>query len=108
MTLLQGKPLRPPSPAKQVKINLGATGLSATEVKKVVAAYIVENMLPISTVESLWSITKKTKLTKSDVKLLQRKSFEGYIEIIDVNLKALLGDIDSNTPVFPPPLTSGW
>ncbi|CAK6958997.1 hypothetical protein NQZ68_007265 [Scomber scombrus] len=41
-----------PSPAKQVKIDLRATGLSAAELKKLVAGYIVEDMLPISTVDS--------------------------------------------------------
>ena len=42
-----------PSPAKQVKIDLraSATGLSAAELKKLVAGYIVEDMLPISTVD---------------------------------------------------------
>ncbi|CAL8391540.1 unnamed protein product [Arctogadus glacialis] len=46
-----------PSPAKQVKIDVrasatGVTGLSASELKKLVAGYIVEDMLPISTVDS--------------------------------------------------------
>lgn len=43
-----------PSPAKQVKIDLkaSATALSAAELNKLVAGYIVEDMLPISTVDS--------------------------------------------------------
>ena len=40
-----------PSPAKQEKIDLRTTGLSAPELKKL-AGYIVEDMLPISTVDS--------------------------------------------------------
>lgn len=43
-----------PSPAKQVKIDLkaSATALSAAELNKLVAGYIVEDMLSISTVDS--------------------------------------------------------
>lgn len=44
-----------PSPAKQVKIDERPTGglaLSNTELKELVAGYIVEDMLPISTVDS--------------------------------------------------------
>ena len=42
-----------PPPAKQVEIDFKATtGLSAAELKKLVAGYIVEDMLPISTVDS--------------------------------------------------------
>uniref|UniRef100_A0A3Q2WY69 HAT C-terminal dimerisation domain-containing protein n=1 Tax=Haplochromis burtoni TaxID=8153 RepID=A0A3Q2WY69_HAPBU len=41
-----------PTPAKQVKLDVRATGLSAAELKKLVAAYIVEDMLPISTLDS--------------------------------------------------------
>ncbi|KAK1904276.1 Zinc finger BED domain containing protein 4 [Dissostichus eleginoides] len=88
-----------PSPAKQVKIDLRATGLSAAELKKLVAGYIVEDMLPISTVdsESFRRIVEKIP-TKSGVKLPQRKSFAGYLEreydIMDANLKATLGEVD--------------
>ena len=46
-----GEPLRAPSPAKQVKIDLRAKGLSAAELKKLVAGDTVEDMLPISTVD---------------------------------------------------------
>ena len=55
-----------PSPAKQVKIDLRATGLSAAELKKLVAGYILEDMLPNSTVdsESLRRIVEKIQ-TKS-------------------------------------------
>ncbi|KAK1889357.1 Phosphoheptose isomerase [Dissostichus eleginoides] len=86
-----------PSPAKQVKIDLRATGLSAAELKKLVAGYIVEDMLPISTVdsESFRRIVEKIP-TKSGVKLPQRKSFAGYLEreydIMDANLKATIGE----------------
>lgn len=88
-----------PSPAKQVKIDLRTTGLSAAELKKLVAGYIVEDMLPISTVdsESFRRIVEKIP-TKSGVKLPQRKSFAEYLEreyaIMDANLKAALGDVD--------------
>ena len=47
-----GRTSEGPSPSKQVKIDLRATGLSAAELKKLVAGYIVEDMLPISTVDS--------------------------------------------------------
>lgn len=90
-----------PSPAKQVKIDLkaSATALSAAELNKLVAGYIVEDMLPISTVdsESLRRIVEKIP-TKHGVKLPQRKSFAGYLEreydIMDANLKAALRDVD--------------
>uniref|UniRef100_A0A9J8BKG2 Uncharacterized protein n=1 Tax=Cyprinus carpio carpio TaxID=630221 RepID=A0A9J8BKG2_CYPCA len=90
-----------PSPAKQVKIDLkaSATALSAAELNKLVAGYIVEDMLPISTVdsESFRRILEKIP-TKHGVKLPQRKSFAGYLEreygIMDANLKAALGDVD--------------
>ena len=87
-----------PSPAKQVKIDLRATGLSAAELKKLVNGYVVKDMLPISTVdsESFRHIVEKIP-TKSSVKLPQRKSFAGYLErefdIVDANLKAALGDV---------------
>uniref|UniRef100_A0A8C1X9L2 BED-type domain-containing protein n=1 Tax=Cyprinus carpio TaxID=7962 RepID=A0A8C1X9L2_CYPCA len=61
-----------PSPAKQVKIDLkaSATALSAAELNKLVAGYIVEDI----------------------------KSFAGYLEreydIMDANLKAALRDVD--------------
>ena len=56
-----GRTSKGPSPAKQVKIDLRATGLSATELKKLVAGYIVEDMLPIFTEdsESFWCIIEK-------------------------------------------------
>uniref|UniRef100_A0AAY5K050 DUF659 domain-containing protein n=1 Tax=Esox lucius TaxID=8010 RepID=A0AAY5K050_ESOLU len=89
-----------PSPAKQVKIDLKTTELfRAVELNKRVAGYIVENILPISTVdsESFRRIIEKIQ-TKHGVKLLQRKSFAGYLEreydIMDANLKAALGDVD--------------
>uniref|UniRef100_A0AAY5JX14 HAT C-terminal dimerisation domain-containing protein n=1 Tax=Esox lucius TaxID=8010 RepID=A0AAY5JX14_ESOLU len=61
-----------PSPAKQVKIDLKTMGL-LIELNKLVAGYIVENMLPISTVdsESFRRIIEKIP-TKHSVKLLQR------------------------------------
>lgn len=55
--------------------------------------------MPISTVdsESFQRIVEKI-LTKSGVKLPQRKSFAGYLEreydIMDANLKAALGEVD--------------
>ncbi|CAM4542482.1 unnamed protein product [Leuciscus chuanchicus] len=94
-----GRTSEGPSPAKQLKIDLKATGLSAAELKKLVAGYIVEDMLPISTVdsESFRRIIEKIP-TKHGVKLPQRKSFAGYLEreydIMDANLKAALGDVD--------------
>ena len=47
-----GRAFKGPSPAKQVKTDLRATGLSAAELKKLVAGYIVEDMLPISIVDT--------------------------------------------------------
>ena len=88
-----------PSPAKQVKIDLRTTRLSAAELKKLVAGYIVEDILPISTVdsESFGRIVEKIP-TKSGVKLPQRKSFAGYLEreykIMDTNLKATHREVD--------------
>ena len=38
--------------AKQVKIGLRVTGLSAAELKKHITGYLVEDMLPISSVDS--------------------------------------------------------
>ena len=47
-----GRTSEGPSPAKQLKTDLRATGLGAAEQKKLVSGYIVKDMLPISTVES--------------------------------------------------------
>uniref|UniRef100_A0A3B4GZR6 HAT C-terminal dimerisation domain-containing protein n=1 Tax=Pundamilia nyererei TaxID=303518 RepID=A0A3B4GZR6_9CICH len=64
-----------------------------------VAAYIVEDMLPISTVdsESFRRIVEKIP-TKSGVKLPQRKSFVGYLEKeydkMNSNLKATLEEAE--------------
>uniref|UniRef100_A0A3Q2V7I1 HAT C-terminal dimerisation domain-containing protein n=1 Tax=Haplochromis burtoni TaxID=8153 RepID=A0A3Q2V7I1_HAPBU len=88
-----------PTPAKQIKLDIRATGLSAAELKKLVAAYIVENMLPISTVdsESFRRIVGKIP-TKSGVKLPQRKSFVGYLEReydkMNSNFKATLEEAE--------------
>ncbi|ROL50607.1 hypothetical protein DPX16_23877 [Anabarilius grahami] len=74
-------------------------GLNADELKKLVSGYIVEDMLPISTVdsESFRRIIEKIQ-TKHGVKLPQRKSFAAYLEreydIMNANLKAALGDVD--------------
>lgn len=55
-----------PSSAKQVKIDLKATGLTAAELEMLVAGYIVEDVLPISTVDS--------ELFRSIVEKIQTKS----------------------------------
>ena len=47
-----GRTSEDPSPAKQVKLDLRATGFSAAELEKLVTGYIVEDMLSISTVDS--------------------------------------------------------
>lgn len=83
----------------KIDLKLKATGLNADELKKLVTGYIVEDMLPVSTVdsESFRRIIEKIP-TKHGVKLPQRKSFAAYLEreydIMDANLKAALGDVD--------------
>ena len=65
-----GRTANGPSAAKQVKIDVRATGLSAAELKKLVADYIVEDMSLISTVDSVSFRRIVEKIpTKSDVKL---------------------------------------
>uniref|UniRef100_A0A8C6LKI7 HAT C-terminal dimerisation domain-containing protein n=1 Tax=Nothobranchius furzeri TaxID=105023 RepID=A0A8C6LKI7_NOTFU len=88
-----------PTASKQVKIDVKPAGLGAAELKKLVAGYVVEEMLPISTVdsESLRRIIDKIP-TKRGVQLPQRKSFSEYLEreydIMNSNLKATLEEAD--------------
>uniref|UniRef100_A0A1A8L117 HAT C-terminal dimerisation domain-containing protein n=2 Tax=Nothobranchius pienaari TaxID=704102 RepID=A0A1A8L117_9TELE len=88
-----------PTASKQVKIDVKPAGLGAAELKKLVAGCVVEEMLPISTVdsESFRRIIDKIP-TKSGVKLPQRKSFSEYLEreydIMNSNLKATLEEVD--------------
>uniref|UniRef100_A0A3B4GUU0 HAT C-terminal dimerisation domain-containing protein n=1 Tax=Pundamilia nyererei TaxID=303518 RepID=A0A3B4GUU0_9CICH len=76
-----------PTPAKQIKLDIRATGLSAAELKKLVAAYIVENMLPISSVG-----------TNALLSNALQKSFVGYLEReydkMNSNLKATLEEAE--------------
>uniref|UniRef100_A0A3P9C291 HAT C-terminal dimerisation domain-containing protein n=1 Tax=Maylandia zebra TaxID=106582 RepID=A0A3P9C291_9CICH len=96
---LTENPQDPLTDVTAVKLDVRATGLSAAELKKLVAAYIVEDMLPISTVdsESFRRIVEKIP-TKSGVKLPQRKSFVGYLEReydkMNSNLKATLEEAE--------------
>uniref|UniRef100_A0A8C6Q9N9 HAT C-terminal dimerisation domain-containing protein n=1 Tax=Nothobranchius furzeri TaxID=105023 RepID=A0A8C6Q9N9_NOTFU len=84
-----------PTASKQVKIDIKPAGLGAAELKKLVAGYVVEEMLPISTVdsESFRRIIDKIPI-KSGVRLPQRKSFSEYLEreydIMNSYLKATL------------------
>uniref|UniRef100_A0A8C6KMI4 BED-type domain-containing protein n=1 Tax=Nothobranchius furzeri TaxID=105023 RepID=A0A8C6KMI4_NOTFU len=88
-----------PTASKQVKIDVKPAGLGAAELKKLVASYVVEEMLPISTVdsESFRRIIDKIP-TKSGVRLPQRKSFSEYLEreydIMNSYLKATLEEVD--------------
>uniref|UniRef100_A0A8C6Q7X7 HAT C-terminal dimerisation domain-containing protein n=1 Tax=Nothobranchius furzeri TaxID=105023 RepID=A0A8C6Q7X7_NOTFU len=73
-----------PTASKQVKIDIKPAGLGAAELKKLVAGYVVEEMLPISTVdsESFRRIIDKIPIknfvsTTADIWTVNNKSFLG-------------------------------
>uniref|UniRef100_A0A3P9D5A2 BED-type domain-containing protein n=1 Tax=Maylandia zebra TaxID=106582 RepID=A0A3P9D5A2_9CICH len=88
-----------PTPPKQQKLDFGAKPVSDEELKKLVAQYIVEEMLPINTVDSpsFRAIIKKIP-TSVNAELPHRTTFTSYLEKefteMERNLKATLNEID--------------
>uniref|UniRef100_A0A3Q4MWI7 HAT C-terminal dimerisation domain-containing protein n=1 Tax=Neolamprologus brichardi TaxID=32507 RepID=A0A3Q4MWI7_NEOBR len=88
-----------PTPPKQQKSDFGAKPVSDEELKKLVAQYIVEEMLPINTVDSpsFRAIIKKIP-TSVNAELPHRTTFTSYLEKefteMERNLKAALNEID--------------
>uniref|UniRef100_A0A8C6M409 BED-type domain-containing protein n=1 Tax=Nothobranchius furzeri TaxID=105023 RepID=A0A8C6M409_NOTFU len=70
-----------PTSPKQQKLDFGAKPVSDEELKKLVAQYIVEEMLPINTVDSpsFRAIIKKIP-TSVNAKLPHRTTFTSYLE----------------------------
>uniref|UniRef100_A0A671QI13 HAT C-terminal dimerisation domain-containing protein n=1 Tax=Sinocyclocheilus anshuiensis TaxID=1608454 RepID=A0A671QI13_9TELE len=89
-----------PSPAKRQKLNLSCPTPTITGegLKKLVAWYIVENMLSISTVDSpsFWCIIEKIP-TNNKASLPHRKMFAAYLEreyaMMEASLKATLEEV---------------
>uniref|UniRef100_A0A669BQA6 BED-type domain-containing protein n=1 Tax=Oreochromis niloticus TaxID=8128 RepID=A0A669BQA6_ORENI len=88
-----------PTPPKQQKLDFGAKPVSDEELKKLVAQYIVEEMLPINTVDlPLFRAIIKKIPTSVNAKLPHRTTFTSYLEKefteMERNLKAALNEID--------------
>uniref|UniRef100_A0AAZ1X2X1 BED-type domain-containing protein n=1 Tax=Oreochromis aureus TaxID=47969 RepID=A0AAZ1X2X1_OREAU len=88
-----------PTPPKQQKLEFGAKPVSDEELKKLVAQYIVEEMLSINTVDSptFRAIIKKIP-TSVNAELPHRTAFTSYLETefteMERNLKTALNEID--------------
>ncbi|CAI5669815.1 unnamed protein product [Oreochromis niloticus] len=88
-----------PTHPKQQKLDFGAKPVSDEELKKLVAQYIVEEMLPVNTVDSpsFRAIIKKIP-TSVNAELPHRTTFTSYLEKefteMERNLKAALNEID--------------
>lgn len=90
-----------PSPTKQQKLDFSrpTPTVSGEDLNKLVAGYIVEDMLPISTVDSpsFRRIIEKIP-THNNVRLPHRKTFASYLEreyaTMEANLKAELEEVD--------------
>uniref|UniRef100_A0A3Q2P448 HAT C-terminal dimerisation domain-containing protein n=1 Tax=Fundulus heteroclitus TaxID=8078 RepID=A0A3Q2P448_FUNHE len=92
------KTQRGPLPAKQQKLDFGAEAVSGEELKKLVGKYVVEEMLPLNTIDSLSfrAIINKIPTTIS-AELPHRTSFSSYPEKLygemERSLKAALKDV---------------
>lgn len=89
---------RPPPP-KQQKLDFGAKPVSGEELKKLVGQYVVEEMLPLNTVDSpsFRAIINKIPTT-INAELPHRTAFSSYMEkeyaVMESNLKAALNEVD--------------
>uniref|UniRef100_A0A3B3QXA7 BED-type domain-containing protein n=1 Tax=Paramormyrops kingsleyae TaxID=1676925 RepID=A0A3B3QXA7_9TELE len=80
---------------KQLRLDFSSQLVSAENLKKLVAAYIVEEMLPISTVDSPSFRGLIDKIpTRNNARLPQRKTFSNYLDkeyaTMEANLRAAL------------------
>ena len=86
-------------PTKQQKLDFGAKAVSGGELKKLVGRYVVEEMLPLNTVDSpsFRAIINKIPAT-INAELPHRTSFSSYLEKeyaeMERNLKAALYEVD--------------
>ncbi|KAG1960435.1 hypothetical protein F2P79_006315 [Pimephales promelas] len=88
-----------PPPLKQQKLDFGAKPVSGGELKKLVGQFVVEEMLPLNTVDSpsFRAIINKIPTTVNAA-LPHRTAFSSYLEeeyaLMERNLKAALNDVD--------------
>uniref|UniRef100_A0A3B3SK52 BED-type domain-containing protein n=1 Tax=Paramormyrops kingsleyae TaxID=1676925 RepID=A0A3B3SK52_9TELE len=80
---------------KQLRLDFSSQLVSGENLKKLVAAYIVEEMLPISTVDSPSFRGLIDKIpTRNNARLPQRKTFSNYLDkeyaTMEANLRAAL------------------
>ncbi|ROL42975.1 hypothetical protein DPX16_23733 [Anabarilius grahami] len=82
-----------PRPPKQQKLDFGAKPVSGGELKKLVGQFVVEEMLPLNTVDSRNKIP-----TTVNAALPHRTAFSSYMEeeyaVMERNLKAALNEVD--------------
>lgn len=88
-----------PPPTKQQKLDFGAKPVSGGELKKLVGRYVVEEMLPLNTVDSTSFRAIINKIpTTTNAELPHRTSFSYYLEKeyaeMERNLKAALNEVD--------------
>ena len=88
-----------PPPPKQQKLDFGAKPVSGGELKKLVGQYVVDEMLPLNTVDSpsFRAIINKIPTTVNGG-LPHRTAFSSYIEMeyaeMEINLKAVLNEVE--------------
>lgn len=88
-----------PRPPKQQKLDFGAKPVSGGELKKLVGQFVVEEMLPLNTVDSpsFHAIINKIPTTVNAA-LPHRTAFSSYMEeeyaVMERNLKAALNEVD--------------
>ncbi len=88
-----------PPPPKQQKLDFGAKPVSGGDLKKLVGQYVVEEMLPLNTVDSpsFRAIINKIPTTVN-AELPHRTAFSSYMEkefaVMERNLKAALNEVD--------------
>lgn len=88
-----------PRPSKQRKLDFGVKPVSGAELNRMVGHYVVEEMLPVNTVDSPSFRTIISKIpTSNDAELPHRTCFSSYLdkqyETMEANLKAALHEVD--------------
>ncbi|KAJ8011289.1 hypothetical protein DPEC_G00056600 [Dallia pectoralis] len=89
-----------PPPLKQQKLDFAAKSVSGGELKKLVGQYVVEEMLPLNTVDSpsFRAIINMIPTTTVNAELPHRTAFSYYMEkeyaAMEINLKATLNEVD--------------
>uniref|UniRef100_M4AVU6 BED-type domain-containing protein n=1 Tax=Xiphophorus maculatus TaxID=8083 RepID=M4AVU6_XIPMA len=88
-----------PPPLKQQKLNFGAKPVSERELKQLIGQYVVEEMMPLSTVDlpAFRTIIHRIPTT-ANYELPHRGAFSAYLEKehaeMERNLKAALNEVD--------------